>query len=189
MRIFPVMSLKSLWAIACLVLAATSGSVCAQTYAALGSGDYQLDSGDRIQIRVYGEEDLSMETLLSDSGVINYPFLGEIKVAGISPSQLEKKLVSGLKGDYLINPNIEVSIVEYRPFFINGEVNTPGGYAFQPGLTINRAVAIAQGMTPRASDQKIFIERGYGEAKKRFKADLDTRLYPGDIITIEQGIF
>lgn len=189
MRIFPIMSIKLLWATACLALAVTSSIVHAQTFAALGSSDYKLDSGDRIQIRVYGEEDLSMETLLSDSGMINYPFLGEIKVAGISPSQLEKKLVSGLKGDYLINPNIEVSIVEYRPFFINGEVNTPGGYAFQPGLTINRAVAIAQGMTPRASEQKIYIERGYGEDKKRFKADLDTRLYPGDIITIEQGIF
>ncbi|WP_345551282.1 polysaccharide biosynthesis/export family protein [Microbulbifer aestuariivivens] len=151
--------------------------------------NYKLDSGDRIAIRVFGEENLSMETYLGDSGMINYPFIGEIHVSGLNTSELERKIVAGLKGDYLINPSVEVSIVQYRPFFINGEVNTPGSYTFHPGLTINKAVAMASGFTPRASEQKITVERGLGDKKRSFKADMDTRLLPGDIVTVEQSIF
>jgi polysaccharide export outer membrane protein len=151
--------------------------------------NYQLDSGDRIAIRVFGEEELSMETYLGDSGVINYPFIGEIDVSGLNTSEVERKIVAGLKGDYLINPSVEVTIVEYRPFFINGEVTTPGSYTFHPGLTINKAVAMASGFTPRASENKITVERGLGDKKRTFKAELDTRLLPGDIVTVEQGIF
>ncbi|AOS96491.1 Polysaccharide biosynthesis/export protein [Microbulbifer aggregans] len=157
--------------------------------APLKIANYQLDSGDRIAIRVFGEEDLSMEMYLGDSGVINYPFIGEIDVTGLNTSELERKIVAGLRGDYLINPSVEVTIVEYRPFFINGEVTSPGSYTFHPGLTINKAVAMASGFTPRASEQKITVERGQGEKKRTFKAELDTRLLPGDIVTVEQGIF
>lgn len=174
---------------AALCLAPLPSMAEADSEAPLEIANYQLDSGDRIAIRVFGEEDLSMEMYLGDSGVINYPFIGEIDVNGLNTSELERKIVAGLRGDYLINPSVEVTIVEYRPFFINGEVTTPGSYTFHPGLTINKAVAMASGFTPRASEQKITVERGQGEKKRTFKAALDTRLLPGDIVTVEQGIF
>ena len=163
----------------------------------LGSGmatassvsDYRLGSGDKILIKVYGEDDLTIETLLSDSGLINYPFLGEVKVSGLTLSQLEALIIRGLKGDYLVNPNVHASIIEYRPFFIKGEVEKPGGYPFQPGLTVSKAAALAEGFTERASQTKIFIVRGDDQSQTPVKATLNSQVRPGDIVTIEQSFF
>ncbi|MCE2595104.1 polysaccharide export protein [Motilimonas cestriensis] len=150
---------------------------------------YKLGAGDTISILVYGEEELTMETLLSDSGRINYPFLGQIMVKGLTIEKLKDTIQRGLEGDYLINPSVHVSIVEYRPFFINGEVKQPGGYAFQPGLTVNKAVALAGGFTPRASKSSIFVSSSDSPNQKPKPVELDTSIMPGDIITIEQSFF
>ncbi len=106
---------------------------------------YLLGPGDRIIIQVYGEEELKIETQLTDSGKINYPFLGEIDAKGLTIKQLEARIYSGLKGDYFIEPNVFVGMVEYRPFFIHGEVKVPGGFPYKPGMTVNQAVALAGG--------------------------------------------
>ncbi|WP_226876581.1 polysaccharide biosynthesis/export family protein [Microbulbifer hainanensis] len=156
---------------------------------ALSEADYRLGPGDRINIRVYGEEDLTLDTLLNDSGVINYPFLGELQVLGLTSKELEGVITSGLSGDYLVRPIVHISIVEYRPFFIDGEVKVPGGYPFQPGLTIGKAAALAHGFTERASKDKIYIVRGAEESQEKIKADISTKLMPGDIVTIEQRFF
>lgn len=150
---------------------------------------YQLGTGDVITIRVFGEDELSLEVRLSDSGVINYPYLGEIEVTGSTASLLEKKIAAGLLDGYLVNPSVDVTIKEYRSFFVDGEVNTPGSYAYLPGLTINKAIAMASGLTPRASQQKIIIKRGQGANQEVIEADLDTKLRPGDIITVMQSFF
>lgn len=150
---------------------------------------YKLGAGDTISILVYGEEELSMETLLSDSGRINYPFLGQIMVKGLTIEKLKDTLQKGLAGDYLVDPSVHVSIVEYRPFFINGEVKQPGGYAFQPGLTINKAVALAGGFTPRASKSNILVSSSDAPNEKPKQVKLGTSIRPGDIITIEQSFF
>lgn len=153
------------------------------------SNSYKLGAGDRIHIRVYGEADLTVETTLSESGVINYPFLGEINAKNLTTGQLESLITDGLEGDYLIKPVVRVSINEYRPFFIDGEVKVPGGYPYQPGLTIGKAAALAQGFTERASREKIFITRDSGSSQVKFKADISTELLPGDIVTVEQRFF
>ena len=150
---------------------------------------YTLGSGDTVRISVYGQDDLSLETRLTDIGVINYPYLGEIKVIGMTVSSLESFIYEGLKGDYLINPSVSVGIVEYRPFFINGEVKNPGGYPFQPGLTIDKAAALAGGYTERASKTKIFIDRTVNGEQLTLNADRYMQILPGDIINIEQSFF
>ena len=157
--------------------------------AAQSLSDYQLGSGDQIQVQVFGEEDLSMEVRLSDAGTISYPFLGEIRVAGNTVSQLEAQIVKGLKGDYLVDPSVNVSVVEYRPFYINGEVKTPGGYPYQPGLTLRKAVALAGGFTERASKTKISLLSERALDGKQRKVGIDEVLNPGDIITVEQSFF
>ena len=83
---------------------------------------YQLGAGDIITINVYGEPELSMTTRLPDVGTINYPFLGEVKLVGLTLNQVESTIYNGLLGDYLINPSVSVNITEYRPFFIDGAV-------------------------------------------------------------------
>jgi len=151
--------------------------------------DYRLGSGDRIQIQVFDEPDLSMEVRLSDAGTISYPFLGEVRVSGNTVSQLETQIVGGLKGDYLVDPKVNVSVVEYRPFYINGEVEDPGGYPYQPGLTLRKAIALAGGFSERASKSKInVLSEGAIDGRQR-QIGMDVMLNPGDIVTVEQSFF
>jgi len=149
---------------------------------------YILGAGDKIAIKVFGQEDLSIESFLGNSGSVNYPFLGEVKVAGLSIKQVELAITQGLKGDYLVDPNVYVQVIEYRPFYIHGEVKKPGGYPYQPGMTINQAVALAGGLTDRADKDKISL---YKEADKKLKqhASLEHNVSAGDTITIEQRFF
>ncbi|MNC22312.1 SLBB domain protein [compost metagenome] len=104
-------------------------------------------------------------------------------------SEIERTLTERLKGSYLIDPRVSVSILKYREFFISGEVKTPGGYAFQPGLTLRRAVALAGGLTERASENRITIIRDQDPERRPEPATLDTLVMPGDTITIDQGFF
>ena len=151
---------------------------------------YRLASGDVIRINVFGEKELSIDELrLTDAGTFSYPFIGEVTANGLTARELEKLLTSRLKGDYLVDPRVTVSILKYREFFISGEVKSPGGYPYQPGLTLRRAVALAGGLTERASENKITIIRDKDPARKPQKATLDTTLEPGDTITIDQGFF
>ena len=145
-----------------------------------------MGSGDTIKVLVYDESDLTLEAQLSDSGTLNYPFLGELKVAGLPVGELESRIHNGLLGDYLIEPKVLVSIVEYREFFINGEVERPSGFAFQPGLTVGRAVSLAEGFSERANKKAIYIvSDNDAVAAKPERVSFSTSVKPGDIITIE----
>jgi len=155
-----------------------------------GGAQYRLSSGDVIRVNVFGEGDLSFEKLrLTDAGTFSFPFIGEVRAQGKTTGQIEQIIVDKLKGDYLINPRVSVSILEYREFFISGEVKNPGGYPFQPGLTLRRAVALAGGLTERASIKRISIVRDHDNARRSQDASLDTQVMPGDTITIDQGFF
>jgi protein involved in polysaccharide export with SLBB domain len=151
---------------------------------------YRLGSGDTITIRVLGEEELRRERVrLSDAGTISFPILGELKVLGTTVGDLERVITEGLRGRYLLNPSVTVSIDEYRPFFVNGQVQRPGGYPFIPGLTIGKAVALAGGFRERASPQKIFVIRDNDAKQTRHKVDLNSPVHPGDIVTVEESFF
>jgi protein involved in polysaccharide export with SLBB domain len=151
---------------------------------------YQLGSGDVISIVVFGEDDLKREHIrLTDAGTISYPVLGELKVLGRTVGELEKIITDGLQGRYLVNPRVSVSVDQYRPYFIHGQVKSGGGYPFQPGLTVRKAVSVAGGFTDRASKEKIFVIRDKDKTVKPVKVDLDTPVLPGDIITVEESFF
>ena len=152
---------------------------------------YRLASGDVISIFVLGEEDLKREKIrLTDAGTIQFPVLGEIRIRGLTTGDLEQKITSGLlKADYLKNPKVTVSIDEYRPFFINGEVYKPGGYPYVPGLTVLKAVSLAGGFKDRASKTNMYVVRDGTPNEQRKKVEMDTAIYPGDILTIEESFF
>lgn len=159
---------------------------------ALAEGDstYKLASGDVIRISVFGEPDLSFEEVrLNDAGIFSYPFLGDVRAGGKTAAEIERTLTERLKGGYLVDPRVSVSILKYRDFYISGEVKTPGGYAFQPGLTLRRAVALAGGLTERASTSRITIIRDQDPNRRPVEATLDTTVMPGDTINIDQGFF
>lgn len=151
--------------------------------------NYRLGSGDTIKITVWGEQDLTLETLLADTGSFNYPFLGNVAAAGSTIAELEQLITKGLKQGFLLEPDVSVQILSYRGFFIRGEVKSPGIYTFQPRLTLAKAIALAGGLTERASKSKMTIlSDSDGEVEPR-KATLSHVIQPGDIINIEQSFF
>jgi polysaccharide export outer membrane protein len=153
------------------------------------ASDYKLGPGDRVTVTVFNEKDLTVDARLSDAGTFSFPLLGELRAQGMTIGMLQDYLTEQLRNGFVVNPQVYVSIVEYRQFFVNGEVNKPGGLPYQPGLTVRKAIALAGGFTPRASYTKIFIiheDDPFGRARP---VGLDTFLRPGDILTVEQSFF
>lgn len=151
---------------------------------------YRLGAGDVISIRVLGEDDLKREHVkLSDAGTISFPVLGELQVKGMTVGDLEDLVTRGLKGRYLVNPQVTVSIDEYRNFYVNGMVEKPGGYPYSPGLTVRKAVSIAGGFKERAARDKINVIHDDDPKQTPHKVDLNTALLPGDIVTVEESFF
>ncbi len=172
-----------------VIVAIVSGLLACTLYAEETSG-YLLGSGDVIKVSVYEEPELGLETKLGDSGVVRYPFLGNLPLMGLTVPEVERLITEGLRGDYLVDPIVNVSIMEYRQFFIQGEVEKPGGIPFSPGLTLRKAIALAGGFTERAAESKIYVSRDDESRKGRGRPiDLDEQIQPGDMITIEQSFF
>jgi polysaccharide export outer membrane protein len=159
------------------------------------AGHYKMGAGDLIHISIYDEPDLTLEVRIGLSGQIVFPLLGDIEVSGFSPKLLEQKLTQGLKGPYLVDPSVTVSVVEYRPFYVSGEVEKPGSYPFHPGLTVDKAITISGGFTERASKDSIYVvqDQSAGMEKKdnieKKQVELFDVLQPGDVVTVEQSFF
>ncbi len=158
--------------------------------AVASAAQYQLGSGDVIRISVHGEPDLSFEEIrLTDAGTFTFPFIGEVDANGKTAGQVRNLLVEKLKDGYLIDPRVSVSVVTYREFYISGEVKAPGGYPYQPGLTLDRAIALAGGLTERASTKRMTIVRGSQGSRAEEEANMNTLVRPGDTINIDEGFF
>ena len=151
------------------------------------SNDYRLGAGDEIRIQVYQEADLSMTLRLDESGTFDYPYLGTITARNRSLDQLRETVTEGLLQDVLVNPNVNVSIVKYRDFYIGGEVKRTGGYPYQPGLTVKQAITLAGGVTEWASSSKYEILREGNNVVE--PATNNTPIRPGDTVTILEGLF
>ena len=148
--------------------------------------DYRLNAGDLISIKVFGEEDFSVTTHLNETGTISYPFLGELKLSDLTISRVERLITSGLGKDYLVNPKVTVTILEYQKIFVNGEVKNPGGYAFAPGLNVNKAISLAGGFTEKSSRDEIFIIRSGKKTGTPQPANLKTYMKPGDVVIVKE---
>jgi len=151
--------------------------------------DYKFGAGDRIKIQVLGEPDLTIETLVSDIGSISYPFIGMIKVRDMTAAGLEEFITQKLKGPYLVNPIVTVSLLQYRNFYINGWVKTPGGYPFQPGMTVRKAIALAGGFNERADRRNIVVIPSKSPGLIPIPTKLSDPVNPGDVITVKRSFF
>ena len=157
---------------------------------AQAAGEYRLTAGDTIRIYVYGEPELTFESvLIGQNGRIAYPFLDSLTVAGRSTNELQSALIEGLRPDYLIDPRISVDIVKYRQFFINGEVQRPGGIDFQPGLSLLKAISLAGGFTERASKRNITVVSDTDVMAEDRRVREDYIVQPGDIFTVKDAFF
>ncbi|EHK9051336.1 polysaccharide export protein [Vibrio vulnificus] len=150
--------------------------------------DYHLGTGDKIEIIVYGEDDLSMKLKIGKAGLVNFPYIGEVKLTGRTPSEIETEIEKRLRGDYLLNPMVTVNLESFRLFYISGEVEQPNGYEYQPRLTVEQAIAMAGGFTDRADKGDINIRSG-STLELIEDVELTHPVNPGDTVIVEQSFF
>lgn len=180
----------------CLLLALLPVAACSsgpvERAAAIASVDagYHLGSGDRVRVTVYGQPEMTGEYAIDGSGMLSFPLIGQVHAGGLSAGGLEQALIDRLQPDYLKNPSVSVEVLTYRPFYIVGEVRTPGGYPYVSGMTVLNAVALAGGFTYRAREDDFYLMRANsGGQKKRLEAEADTPVLPGDVITVRERYF
>ncbi len=149
-----------------------------------------LAAGDLVQVVVFQQEDLSGEFSLDANGRLAMPLVGEIPAKGLSPQQLRDEIVDRLKPDYLRDPKVTVERIGIRPVYLLREVNQPGSYQHTESLTVAKAIALAGGLTYRASKSRISIRRVDDEGNaQEFKVDLNASVQGGDLINVPERFF
>ncbi len=150
---------------------------------------YRLGAGDKLQIDVFNQDDLSGEYTLDGNGHFNMHLIGEVGAAGLTAQELADVLISKLKPDYLVNPRISVQVQNYRPYYIIGEVLQTGTFAYVDGMTYLTAVAIAGGFSYRAKKDHVLVVRAGDPDRNELKLDINERVRPGDIIRVAERMF
>ncbi|MGY4484278.1 polysaccharide export outer membrane protein [Bradyrhizobium sp. LM3.2] len=118
---------------------------------------YHLDAGDRLRVVVYGQEGLTNSYAIDAGGSITMPLIGGVPARGRTPAGLAGDIAARLRNGFIREPSVAVEIEAYRPFFILGEVSAPGQYPYVPNMTVESAVAIAGGFSPRAKRDVVTV--------------------------------
>jgi polysaccharide export outer membrane protein len=152
-------------------------------------GPYQLGAGDRVRLQVFGQEELSQDYIVSDSGMITVPLVGSVEAEGRTLAALEDEIARQLSNGILVDPNVTAAIVAYRPFFILGETKAPGQYPYVPRMTVLTAVSMSGGFTFRADRDEVSITRLVDGRMAEFRADPLAFVQPGDVINVYERYF
>jgi len=147
---------------------------------------YKLASGDKVRVTVYDEADLSGEFQVDGSGFVYLPLIGQTRAAGYSTEVLADEITAALQNGYVNHPRVSVEVTTYRPFYIIGEVNKPGEYAYVNDMTAENAVAMAGGFTPKADTDDVYLRREGGTQEVEVPADNTTKIHPGDVVRVER---
>ncbi len=156
-----------------------------------GTENYQLASGDRLRITVFGQPELTREYQIDAAGRLAFPLVGPVAARGMTPAALESFLTDKLDPDYVREASVSVELLGFRPFYIVGEVRQPGSYPYVPGMTVLNAVALGGGYTYRARESNFVVRRpaNDGRGLSQLAATADTPLLPGDIVTVRERYF
>jgi polysaccharide export outer membrane protein len=150
---------------------------------------YTLGPGDRLRVIVFGQDSLSNSFAVDSSGQIAMPLIGVVPATGRTPAQLAREIEARLRNGYVREPRVSVEVEAYRPFFILGEVTTSGQYPFVNGMSVETAVAIAGGYTPRARKDSAQITRTQDGRTVTAQAPMNMPIRPGDTIYIQERFF
>jgi len=146
---------------------------------------YMLDRNDVVQVTVFNQEDLTGEYMIGPDGDVSLPLIGDVKAAGLTVRGLSEQIESAYADGYLRNPQVTVQVAQYRPFYIFGEVNEPGDYEYQAGMTVLSAVAIAGGFTEKAIEgSDVMVIRSTDNSRTPVVVGLRAPVYPGDIVEV-----
>lgn len=181
------------------LMIASMASSCAQGVIASGSPqdgadarviqEYRLGVADKVRVTVFGEAALTGEFLVGGNGKISLPLIGETQAGGLTIAEFQQEVATALRDGFITDPRVSAEILNYRPFYILGEVGNPGEYPYTNNLTVLNAVATAGGFTYRADNRRVFIKRGDGDAEEEFPLTTSTRVAPGDTIRIRERLF
>lgn len=168
----------------------TTGSVAVAVPVAAGPGPrYTLDSGDRLRIVVYGQEGLTNSYAVDAGGNVTMPLIGSVKARGLTSAELSAAVAGRLRQGFIREPHVAVEVEAHRPFFILGEVTVPGQYPFVPNMTVETAVAIAGGFSPRAKREGVTLSRTVQGQMFRGQIPVTYPIQPGDTIVINERWF
>ena len=148
---------------------------------------YRLGPTDVIIVTVHNHEDLSGTFQLDGSGLISMSLIGQVEAAGLTSAELESRVTTMLKPDYLVNPRVSGRVQTYRPYYMIGEAGSTGAFNFRQGMTFMEAIAIAGGYSYRAKKGVVFVKRG--GAEDEVEMDVHEKVQPGDIIRIAERLF
>jgi polysaccharide export outer membrane protein len=152
-------------------------------------GAYTLDAGDRLRVVVFGQDALSNSYAVDAAGQITLPLIGPVLARGLTTTQLAGAIAAKLRQNFIRDPSVAVEVEVYRPFFVLGEVAYPGQYPYVPHITLEKAIAIAGGFTPRAQTQRVIVKRNVGGETALFAMPLGYPLRPGDTVTVKERWF
>lgn len=177
--------------LACLIVGAPAQAQASgpPNAAAFVLDNYELGSGDKVHIIVYGEDDLGGTFDVDGQGFVSLPLIGPTKVAGLSARQVERLVRDKLADGYVNDPRVNVEIVQYRPFYVIGEVNKPGEYPYVNQMSVLNAVALAGGFTIKAIEGGVYVRRSGSSEEIYLPADLASKIYPGDVVRIASSPF
>ena len=193
--------LRALWMFVLGLVAAGLLSGCAQGTLASATADesiddaarvieeYRLGAADKVRVTVFGEEALTGEFIVGGNGKISLPLIGETQAAGLTISEFQAEIANALSQGFINEPRVSARVLNYRPFYILGEVSQPGTYPYTNNLTVLNAVATAGGFTYRANITRVFIKRVDGAAEVEYPLTTSTRVAPGDTIRIGERLF
>jgi protein involved in polysaccharide export with SLBB domain len=179
----------------CFVFASLALAACAETVVTvqapspIGNPDYHLGPGDKVKINVFNNPDVSGEAVLDSGGDIAMPLLGQVPAQNLTVTELQTKIAELLNKQYLVDPKVSVEVLNYRPFFILGEVGRPGSYPYIAGVTVRQAVAIGGGYTRRARTSSVSIVRQTPLGEERLEALAETPVLPGDTVEVGRRLF
>ena len=150
---------------------------------------YRLDAGDKLRVVVYGQEGLTNSYAIDAGGAITMPLIGAVAARGRTPAGLAADISAKLRAGYIREPSVAVEVEAYRPFFILGEVAAPGQYPYVPNMTVESAVAIAGGFSPRARRDSVTLTHNDGAGSMRVVVPLGTAISPGDTVLVGERWF
>ncbi len=150
---------------------------------------YRLDAGDKLRVVVFGQEGLTNSYAIDAGGSITMPLIGSVPARGRTPAALAAEITGKLRNGYIRDPSVAVEIESYRPFFILGEVAAPGQYPYVPNMSVESAVAIAGGFSPRARRDQVTLTHTDGAGVSRYAVPLGTALGPGDTVLVGERWF
>jgi polysaccharide biosynthesis/export protein len=179
-------------ALAILVSGCSAGTLSeteANSLAAAATGPAKLQPGDKITVYVYGEDKLSGEYQLNQSGQISLPLAGTIEAKGLTQSELEQALAKKFRSEYLKHPKVTVTIASLQPYYVMGEVEKPGEFAYKSGLNVLTALAIAGGPTYRASRSTVQIQRRGESSMREYPISASVPILPGDVVKVPERYF